>query len=163
MCFREAASDATFWAREVGEKVLQFCSAQRTRAQLLQPGCGALLFAGTGPKRDRSPDRPDLGGDGPAGPKRKPKQPKKRRGAQLDGAPAGAARRPGGGGDGPPGQPEKSKDGRYVRSEGRQICWSWNRKRGGCSEPCPNKRLHVCEHCLGKHRGHDHTATDDVQ
>eukprot|EP00746_Dinoflagellata_sp_MGD_P014681 gnl/MRDRNA2_/MRDRNA2_132313_c0_seq1.p1 gnl/MRDRNA2_/MRDRNA2_132313_c0~~gnl/MRDRNA2_/MRDRNA2_132313_c0_seq1.p1 ORF type:complete len:345 (+),score=41.03 gnl/MRDRNA2_/MRDRNA2_132313_c0_seq1:59-1093(+) len=35
-----------------------------------------------------------------------------------------------------------------------QRCFEWSRKPGGCSEPCPNGRLHVCEYCGSPdHRG----------
>jgi hypothetical protein len=37
---------------------------------------------------------------------------------------------------------------------GKQICFSWNRADGGCSDPCPTGRAHMCERCLQPHRGH---------
>ena len=175
LCFREAASDATFWTREVGEKVLQYGTAQRSKEQLLQPGCGALSFAGPVGKRPRSPDRAGLGDDSPGTPpRRKRKQPHKvRRGDKRDGGSSGAAgsgapprdpRRTNREQDGHADRPDKSRDGsRFLRSGGREICWAWNRGKSGCSEPCPSKRLHRCERCLGKHRGCDHTPADDMQ
>ena len=47
----------------------------------------------------------------------------------------------------------KTPEGKYVRdSLGVALCWIWNRAQGGCSDPCPNKRAHVCELCRGAHR-----------
>ncbi len=37
---------------------------------------------------------------------------------------------------------------------GKQICFNWNRADGGCTEPCPAGRAHMCERCLQPHRGH---------
>lgn len=38
-----------------------------------------------------------------------------------------------------------------------QRCFEWSRKAGGCSFPCPNERLHVCEFCGSPdHRGIHH-------
>lgn len=37
---------------------------------------------------------------------------------------------------------------------GHQCCFNWNRKPDGCSEPCPNGRVHACEFCGSPdHRG----------
>jgi len=30
---------------------------------------------------------------------------------------------------------------------GLQFCHAWNRGAGNCPDPCPNGRLHACEHC----------------
>lgn len=175
LCFREAASDANFWAREVGEKILQYSTAQRSKEQLLQPGCGSLSFVGSAQKRPRSPIRGDRDDDSPrAPPKRQRKKPhKERRGQARDG---GSPRASGSGGPprdprrsnreqgGQADRPDKTKDGsKFLRSGGRELCWIWNRGKGACSEPCPNKRLHRCERCLGSHRGCEHTAADDMQ
>ena len=43
---------------------------------------------------------------------------------------------------------------RYNRA-GQEICFSWNRDTAGCTQKglCPAQRAHVCEWCLGGHRG----------
>ncbi|CAK0906332.1 unnamed protein product, partial [Prorocentrum cordatum] len=45
---------------------------------------------------------------------------------------------------------ERRKDGRFLRFEGKELCFSWNRQASGC-EPgsCPQGRAHRCEWCLG--------------
>ena len=175
LCFREAASDSAFWAREVGEKILQYSTAQRSKDQLLQPGCGSLAFAGPAQKRNRSPARADLDDAGTGEPKKKPrKRPRKElreawwvegpSGAAGSGAPPRASRKAKWEQDGQAERPDKSRDGsRFLRSGGREVCWAWNRGKGACSEPCPNKRLHRCERCLGKHRGCEHKPEDSMQ
>ena len=32
-------------------------------------------------------------------------------------------------------------------------CWARTLSVNGCSDPCPKKRPHICEHCGGPHRG----------
>eukprot|EP00971_Amphidinium_carterae_P191814 3805703-Amphidinium_carterae.1 len=36
-------------------------------------------------------------------------------------------------------------DGRYTRSDGEEVCFTWNRQKDGCKEPCPHRRAHKCE------------------
>ena len=52
-------------------------------------------------------------------------------------------------------------DGRHIRYQGTEICFSWNRSSSGCAQgqQCPQKRLHVCEWCLGPHRAVDCTSS----
>ena len=51
----------------------------------------------------------------------------------------------------------KSPEGKYYRDAlGVSVCWNWNRMQGGCSDPCPFKRAHVCEVCRGAHRSCAH-------
>lgn len=38
-------------------------------------------------------------------------------------------------------------------SHAEGACYAWN--DGGCSEPCPRGRSHVCRYCSGPHRGKD--------
>ena len=41
------------------------------------------------------------------------------------------------------------------RDNTKQICYAWNRE-GTCTDPCPQGRLHICEHCKKPgHRGRD--------
>ena len=49
-------------------------------------------------------------------------------------------------------------DGRYVSDgKGVALCYAWNRKEGGCAEPCSAnpRRRHLCEWCRGPHRAID--------
>ena len=48
LAFREAARDDYFWATEVDKKVLQYCTAQRTRNQLMDSGFGAIRYVNQG-------------------------------------------------------------------------------------------------------------------
>ena len=46
-------------------------------------------------------------------------------------------------------------DGLYRRTAaGKEICYKYSRD-GACSDPCPNSRAHVCEHCLQHHKTAD--------
>ena len=61
LAFREAARDEHFWSTEVDKKVLQYCTAQMTRNQLMDPAFGAIRYANQGGKRARD----DGSSDGP--------------------------------------------------------------------------------------------------
>jgi len=63
----------------------------------------------------------------------------------------------GGKGKGKEGHPRKTRGGSYLTSrDGTHVCFAWNRERGGCKTgACPDRRAHVCEHCLQPHRGID--------
>ena len=61
LAFREAARDEHLWSTEVDKKVLQDCTARRTRNQLMDPGFGAIRYANQGGKRSRD----DGSSDGP--------------------------------------------------------------------------------------------------
>lgn len=75
--------------------------------------------------------------------------------------PAPTNKRPGGGGNGPtpkkrgkatPAE-QRRPDGRYYRGRnGTEICFAWGRGADTCSEPCPHKRMHICEWCRNTHR-----------
>jgi len=59
----------------------------------------------------------------------------------------------GGKGDGKGPHPRKGKEGRYSTTrDGSQICYAWNSAEGGCTNPCPSNRAHVCQRCLQPHR-----------
>ncbi|CAK0903494.1 unnamed protein product, partial [Prorocentrum cordatum] len=48
------------------------------------------------------------------------------------------------------------KDGRFLWKDGQELCFTWNRTPDGCvSGPCPNKRSHSGEWCVGGHRAID--------
>ena len=47
----------------------------------------------------------------------------------------------------------KRSDGRFFKARnGVEICFKWARAEGGCAEPCPDRRMHVCEWCRQPHR-----------
>ena len=51
---------------------------------------------------------------------------------------------------------ERRNDGRFIRSNnGSQLCFTFNRNKGGCSVPCPDERAHACEWCRQPHRAID--------
>ena len=179
--FREAARDADFWTKHVDRRVMQFSLHQKTQAQITDPGCGALTLVqqqGGGSLKREAAGGAAGGGDSWRRPGKKPR----RRGGkgsgkgagtgadggtagQGGGAPAGGAWGSGGTGGGKGGGAANSgksgfnndatdPSGRFFRdSAGIQICWDWARRAGGCKEPCPKSRAHICEFCRsGSHR-----------
>jgi len=51
---------------------------------------------------------------------------------------------------------ERRGDGRFIRSSnGTQLCFTFNRQKGGCDASCPSNRAHVCEWCRQPHRAID--------
>ena len=151
LAFREAARDEHFWTTEVDKKVLQYCTAQRTRNQLIDPGFGAIRYANQGGKRSRD----DGSSDGPPA-KRTRRKSKKERDQEARKAKGGERRKNSGGGGGGKGKGKGdavSSAGKYYRDENRvQLCWAWNKSRDGCAEPCPHNRSHLCEWCREPHR-----------
>ena len=152
LCFREAAQDSTFWTKEVDKKVIQYMTAQRSRGALSDPGCGDLRFTDGGGKRSADqeasgssskrsrPTRKNRGVEQGAPPPPRPWQP-----AQQHGSKGKGKGKKGG------------KNGKRTSTDaGLQICWNWNQHHGGCSEPCPGGRAHVCEICCGPHRTLEH-------
>ena len=95
LAFREAARDEHFWTTEVDKKVLQNCTAQRTRNQFIDPGFGAIRYANQGGKRSRD----DGSSDGPP-PKRTRRKSKKERDQEARKAKGGERRKNSGGGGG---------------------------------------------------------------
>jgi hypothetical protein len=52
--------------------------------------------------------------------------------------------------------PEKRGDGRFTKSvNGLQLCFSFNRIKGGCQASCTHNRAHACEWCRQPHRAID--------
>ena len=147
MAFREAAKDTEFWAAEVDKKVVQFVTAQRSKAQLTDPGYGALRFEAKAGKRNRQADDDSSEDAAKQAAKKKSKKSKK----QRDSAKGQAPKQGGNSGGAGKGKSKGtvSSDGRTYRlGDGKEVCWSWNKKLGGCSAVCPNGRAHVCECCL---------------
>jgi hypothetical protein len=49
--------------------------------------------------------------------------------------------------------PRKQADGRFSTTrEGKEVCYTFQKGREACPEPCPNGRAHVCQLCLMPHR-----------
>ena len=159
-CFREAARDRDFWNQEVEKKVVQFATHQRSKDDLVDPGFGTLKFA----------QQP--GGAAPSGATERTTTKKRRANEHKGQAPGKRANKAHpqqtynkGKGKGGKGKDNDRKvDGKYVvDTNGRQICWAWNRERDGCQQVCPQKRAHVCEVCRGAdppagHRTCEHRA-----
>ena len=156
--FREAALDKDFWNQEVDKKILLHALAMTTHTKLVDEGYGAL---------EEAPPALKSSGGGKAGGK------KKKRAASSSSEEAGRKRRKRGRGTGnPKGDPKGSKkgagkgngkqknnsptqqdaNGKYIRFNGSQVCWAYNKTLNGCSPTCPSMRAHVCEICTGLHR-----------
>jgi hypothetical protein len=168
VAFREAAADEGYWHREVDKKVLLHTSAITSAARVVDPGFGVLEEvsagvhhgqAGGGPtsraKRPRGqPSDSESGGSVEANqPAKRPKKGKKKKNAGSS-TPAVAQR------SGSPRNRKKADhkrpDGRFVRnSDGVEICFKYAHQSGGCQEPCPQKRAHICEWCREQHRSVD--------
>ena len=168
-CFREAARDRDFWAQEVERKVVQVTTHMRSKAEVVDPGFGPLHFAapmGQGTTAAHS--------EGP--PRKQPRQGRAERKAKTE---AGKTKTgaPGGGGAPPP-APRGGKDkgkgktrdldrrtpaGNYFYDKaGKQLCWTWNQSKNGCTEPCPNGRAHACEVCRGEKGPAGHRTCEHV-
>ena len=167
-CFREAARDRDFWAQEVERKVVQVTTHQRSKAEVIDPGFGSLQFA--------APAGQGATAAHAEGPPRKAPRPSKaeRRAAAL----AGKAKAPAPAGGGHPAPAKGGKDkgkgktrdldrrtpaGNYFYDKaGKQLCWTWNATKNGCTEPCPNGRAHVCEVCRGEKGPAGHRTCEHV-
>ena len=105
-------------------------------------GDGAGAAGGYHWDRSRSPGRAAGSGSGLRG----------GRSGRLRGGKSGDPGVNGGGS----GSKDKAKGLKVHRSApgGKQICFKWNRADGGCEDPCPAGRAHMCERCLQPHRGH---------
>ena len=54
--------------------------------------------------------------------------------------------------------PRLLKDGKAVtNADGKELCFKYNNK-GGCSSPCPQGRLHICQLCFKDHPTWKHEA-----
>jgi hypothetical protein len=169
--YREAAIDHEFWGTEVDKKVLQHITSLASPAQLVDDGYGVLEEApnalnghkgggnsGGGKKRrarsssSASPVRKrrpgNLRGGGNPQPKKDPKEDSKGKGKKGKGKGAGKN------------ETVQGADGRYVKFNGTQVCFAWN--KGGCSAICPHGRAHVCEKCTERHRPSECTAVPNV-
>ena len=74
-------------------------------------------------------------------------------GGSGGGGGGGGAANPKGGGKG-----QKMSDGRWKASGGKQYCYAWCHRAGGCAQVCPNARVHSCEFCNKPHRTIECTA-----
>ena len=159
--FREAACDSVFWTKEVDKKVIQFSTSQKSKGQLTDPGFGDLRLEPSSDPGSQGRGRGRSGGDAADGVEMPEK--KKARKPRESAREKAWTRDPGSGGAAGKGKGKgkhldaKTHDGKYYRdSTGASICWNWNRVQGGCTDPCPMKRAHVCEFCRGAHRGCAH-------
>ena len=139
--FRAAAADDKFWADEVSTKAVLFAARFRSQAQLVDPGHGALTSASSSSLASATPwQRPT----------RQPQRPGpyNGKGKGKDGKGKGK------GGKSKDKGSDKGQLGNRTRdSRGIEVCFKWNRDPEGCTKPCAAWRAHVCEWCLGGHRG----------
>ena len=136
--FRAMAKDRDFWNKMFEQPAMRY--------QLSNPPRAVPNFSMTGGLAQGSSFQTQAdGGGGHPNPKVRKEKFKKPKG------PGGPGGGPKGAGKG--GNEEKRKDGRFLRGRnGADICYTFSRDEGGCSETCPQKRLHICEFCRGQHR-----------
>ena len=142
VAFREAALDTRFWDREVDKQVVLFHTSVKTLARVSDTGTGPIDLVGSGSASSPSQAPPGQGTSKTAVRKQKKKT------AAGNGAGKGGGKGGNGAGKGATagGGDAKSKDGKWrTTSAGVQICFAHH--RGTCSEPCPDRRAHVCEWC----------------
>ena len=146
-----AAADHIYWQEEVVQKALLYATHLQTKAQITDPGHGvaALRTVDAGGGRGQRSG----GGGGAKRPGESASGKRQRQRGDAKAASSGAAK----GGGGGKGQSKGKASRRGTTESGQQICFAWARD-GGCTEPCPAKRAHVCEICLGSHRTIDHKA-----
>ena len=141
--FVEAAEDDRYWDREVRRPALAFLargSRPSAPLQQMEEQLEDVVRASGGDVKSRN--------------QRKAETAKRRRLA----ADAPIVQPPTSGSG--PAKGKKSENhpkqfkGLYVTTEGgQQICFAYAGKT--CSDPCPGKRAHVCQICLGKHKNAD--------
>jgi hypothetical protein len=150
--FMAAADDDKYWDKEVRRPALRFLATK----QLPSPP------AAFGPSFSKSNEVSGMDG-GSSGKqsgrkgknKRKGGGYKRKRSTSPSSEPAAKKdKKFGNGAHGGKDHPKKDPKGRFVTTrEGVQICYSFaGGERGGCADPCPNKRAHVCQTCLQPHR-----------
>ena len=151
---KAAAQNNDFWDRELKEPAL-------------------LFMMGRGKSHpshvEQQPDRAPTQQEGTSNPRKR-----KRRGGGGNGAqhpqqqqqqqPNNGGKASGKGGKGKKGQGQ-NRNGKHVYDRnGKQICFSWARSDGGCTNgQCPNGRSHVCEICLQPHRTIHHVGEGGAQ
>ena len=153
--FRDAARDSEFWAKEVDKKIIMFSTAQKSKGQLTDPGFGDLRLESSADHGGHGRGRGRPGGEAADGAempeKKKPRRQKEKTWQRKPGDGGAAGKGKGKNND------AKNAEGKYYRdSQGVALCWTGNRAPGGCSDPCPSKRSHVCEICRGSHRACAH-------
>jgi len=139
---KAAATDAPFWEKELKEPALLY-SVGHGRAE---PSWV-----------EKQQPLPDAGGLSHRAAKRKREAQRKQEAQQQQ----SQQRQPqtGGKGNGKAGHPRKNKTGDFTTTrDGSQICFAWGKAHDGCKSPCPDKRAHVCQHCLQPHRSIGCTA-----
>lgn len=162
VAFREAAAVDKYWSREVGKNVFLYTSSITTAAKVADPGFGVIeelpagsqsgAAAGGATGRQKRKRGAQSDAESAASPDVRPRKPqsKKKRGSgpnattfgQRSGSPRNRKR-----------ADHKRPDGRFSRSaDGLEICFKYAHQLGGCSDNCPQKRVHICEWCRGSHR-----------
>ena len=58
----------------------------------------------------------------------------------------------------------KQLNGKYITSrEGIEICFTFAKNgRDSCPDPCRNKRVHICQICLGGHRNEECSRANNL-
>ncbi|CAK0873315.1 unnamed protein product [Prorocentrum cordatum] len=141
-CGPTSATEGQWWFLRVDEPCLQAPTTRGAAAQVAAVEGAAFaeevdLHAGTNERK-----RTARGGG--ASPPRTKKQKQKDKWEAKHAAMLSTGRRP---------------DGRHLKGpDGAKLCYDWNRSRNGYSAPCPNRRAHLCEWCLGPHRACDDSA-----
>ena len=141
-----ASEDNRYWDREVRHPAIGFL-ARNKRPQVHSDIPTEVITP--------TPPRPHTGA--PSAKKRRRGGVQQNRGPPPSGPPSGQSGGKGGKAKGKGKQqdhPVKNSQGLYLTdADGRQVCFSWaSGQRGGCRNPCPNNRAHVCQHCLQPHR-----------
>ena len=173
--FKVASVDKDFWQAEVKDKCLRWTTRTQSAEAIKDDGFGVVKPANTG--LDLGQQGGGGGGGGGAGgkwkrkkhessssgdeePKWRMKGMKKKKGGgkgalpkkmvapnptfvkpKVDKTPPWQKATGGGG---------KGKGGKGKTPGGKQVCFKYAREEG-CSEPCPDGRAHVCEHCYKQH------------
>ena len=138
-----------WWSENITDVILQVersGSSPSHAATLLGADTGASYA--TPPPSSAHPSRPATPLQAAVAPTAQPKQPRTRDRTRPE-RPRGGAR--------PPVKNKFEKGGKRHRlnKEGQEMCFNWTRTADGCvaTGPCPNKRAHCCDICLGPHRG----------
>ena len=173
--FRKAAVDREFWQDQVKDKCMRWLTKIENSSSVAEEGFGpvhpgnsglteiqAAHGVGGGRKRTfqaMASDSSDSSAGAPVKKKKKANKHKKRIADRRERAAGKAGLRR----EKPPFPPAPPKADK-VKGKGKgkgklhaktaagtEICYKYA-KDGACAEPCPQKRAHVCERCLQRHR-----------
>lgn len=158
--FRAAALDARYWDEEVRRPATTFV-ARGGRGLLSSPIPSAAAeslkqveeaagFVASVDKHSPVPRPPGMGQSAHARSKRKLKDVIAAAGAASISSGASSSAKGAGRHSVEQNHPRKQGSLYVTNQDGVQLCFAF--AKGGCSEPCPNKRSHSCQLCLGTHR-----------